>query len=179
MELKQIFTAWKKVFKGWKYVSLAIFIAFTFYSFNTIIGNWEALTSFYSSLGFFRTIKLFFTLLLGFHNTVTFPSFISLIIISVLFGLLFSLIIYKTIEIKTALKGGGIFASVGIFLGALAPGCAACGIGLLSVFGFSVAFLTFLPFDGLELSILSIAILSFSTIKISQKINEGITCKIN
>ncbi len=106
-------------------------------------------------------------LLAGFGNTIKPLSYISIIIISLLFGLLFSLIIYKTKMIKTTFGKTGIFASLGLFIGALAPGCAACGIGLFSFFGLSSAFLIFLPFQGLELSILSIGILAFSIMKIS------------
>jgi len=178
LKLKKTFEVWKKVLRSWKYASLFIILTFVFYSFNAIIGNWKTLTSFYSSTGFFGTTKLFFTLLIGFHNTVLTSSFISLIFVSILFGLLFSLIVYRTFEIKSTLKGGGLFASLGIFIGALAPGCAACGIGLLSLFGISAAFLSVLPLGGLELSFLSIGILSFSIIKITRKINDGNICKI-
>ena len=57
------------------------------------------------------------------------------------------------------------------------PGCAACGIGLLSLFGISAASLTFLPFKGLEFSILSIIILSVLIFEITKNISNGIVCK--
>jgi len=179
MNLSVITTIWKRVFRNWKYVVLTVFIAISFYSVNAIISNWKTLTSLYSSLNFLGTFKLFLILLVGFGNTIKLHSYISLIIISVLFGLLFSLITYKTITIKATTGKTGVFASLGIFIGALAPGCAACGVGLLSLFGLSAAFITFLPFDGLELSILSIGILSFSTFKISEGIHKGNVCEVN
>lgn len=168
----------KKVFRNWKYIILTTFIAFSFYSINAIISNWKTLPSIYSAIGLFGTVKFFLILLWGFGTTIKLHSYISLIIISILFGLLFSLITYKTIMIKTTTGKVGIFASVGIFIGALAPGCAACGVGILSLFGLSAAFITFLPFDGLELSILSMGILSFSVYKISEGIHKGNVCKI-
>ena len=178
MELKNIFNAWKEVFSNWKYVVLTFFIALSFYSLNVAIGNWKIIPAFYSSTGLLETIKFFLILLWGFWSTVKFHSYVSLIIISILFGLLFSLISYRTSTLKTKNRKIGVFASIGIFIGILAPGCAACGVGLLSLFGISAAFLTFLPFEGLELSILSIGILSFSVLKISESIEKGDVCSI-
>jgi len=179
MNLTEITIVWKKVFRNWKYVVLTVFIAFSFYSINAIISNWKTLPAIYSSIGFFGTIEIFLILLWGFGSTIKLHSYVSLILVSILFGLLFSLIAYKTTRIKTTTGKVGVFASVGIFIGALAPGCAACGVGLLSLFGLSAAFITLLPFDGLELSILSIGILSFSVFKISEGIHKGNACKIN
>jgi hypothetical protein len=148
-------------------VVLAVFVALLFYSLNVFINNWTTFFSFYSALGFFGTGKLFFTLLFGFGNTIRLSSYLSLLVTSVFFGLLFSLVVYKVNILKVALGSAGIFASLGIFLGALVPGCVACGVGLLSLLGLSAAFLTFLPLQGLELSILSIFILSFAILKTS------------
>jgi hypothetical protein len=179
MDFKNIFKVWGKVFKNWRYIILTFFVAFSFYSLNAIIGNWKVLISTYPSLGFLGVAKLFFIFLIGFGKTVKLHSYISLIIISVFFGLLFSLVTYKTVKIRTTTGKVGLLTSIGIFIGILAPGCAACGVGLLSVFGISAAFLTFLPYEGLELSILSIGILSFSVFKISESIGKGESCKVN
>ncbi len=174
MDFKSILSTWKIIFRSWKYAVLAVFVALLFYSLNVFINNWKTFFSFYPNLGFFGTGKLFFTLLLGFGNTIRLSSYVSLIAISSLFGLLFTLIAYKINILKVALGSGGIFASLGIFLGALVPGCIACGVGLLSLFGLSAAFLAFLPFQGLELSVLSIFILSFAILKTSDDM-----CKCN
>ena len=112
---------------------------------------------------------MFFTLFFGFKETILFHSFISLIVISVLFGLLFSLFAYKiAIGQKSDGKEIGLFGGIGIFLAALAPGCAACGVGLASVLGIGVGILSFLPYDGFELSLVSIGILSFSIVNITK-----------
>jgi len=179
MKMKDMPKVWKKVFSNKRYIVLTVLVAFLFYSFNVVINNWDAIPSFYNTLGLFGTIKLFFTLLWGFGGTVKLHSYVSLLIISVLFGLLFGLMAYKTSMIKTENSKVGLFASAGIFIGALAPGCAACGVGILSLVGLSAAFLNFLPFEGLELSILSVALLSFSVFKISENIHRGNVCKIN
>tara|TARA_Y100000310_G_scaffold77162_1_gene73716 strand:+ start:3042 stop:3581 length:540 start_codon:yes stop_codon:yes gene_type:complete len=179
MDLRELFSVWKKVFSNWKYVALTIMITLVFYSLNVLIVSYNSLISFYKQSGFLKSINLFLNFLIGFKSTVLLYSFISLILISVLFGLLFSLIAYKTKIIKSISGKTGFFVTTGIFLGVLAPGCAACGVGLLSLFGISAAALEFLPYDGLELSILSIIILLGLIFKITLDISEGIKCKIN
>jgi len=88
----------------------------------------------------------------------------------------FSLIMYKVRVVKeTGGRRLGFFASVGLFIGVLAPGCAACGIGLLSLLGLSAAFLTFLPYDGLELSIFAVGIMAIVIFKMSDNLT---ICKI-
>lgn len=88
--------------------------------------------------------------------------------------MLFSLLFYKARSLKGEKKGFGIISSIGFFLGAFAPGCAACGIGLASLLGVSAATLSFLPFGGLELSIIAILIIGFAIYKVSDN-----SCKIN
>lgn len=175
MELKNIFNAWKNVFSSWKYITILIFTAIIFYSLNVLISSWQNMKTIYPSLGFFNTVKFFFVSWLGFSSTVIFHSFVSLIIISILFGMLISLIFYRLRFNISGNKKVGLFGGIGIFLGALAPGCVACGIGLASVLGIGAGFLAFLPYEGLELSILSICLLGFAILKIS---NEMYKCEI-
>jgi|TARA_Y100000296_G_C5041808_1_gene190268 hypothetical protein len=179
MSEKNLFSVWKKVFGNWKYVALSIIITLIFYSFKVLISSYDSLISFYGKLGLLESIKLLFSFFIGFKETTLTSSFISLIFITILFGILFSLIIYKTKMIKSVSGKTGIFTTTGIFLGVLAPSCATCGIGLLSLFGISAAALSFLPYDGLELSILAIGILSFSTFEITKDIKKGILCEVD
>ena len=176
--VKEFFSVWKKVFSYWKYLALTIIIALVFYSLNVFIASYNSLISLYSQLGFLGSIKLFLNFLIGFKSTTFLSVFISLIVLSIFLGLLFSLIAYKTKMIKSVSRKTGFFATTGIFLGVLAPGCAACGIGLLSLFGISAATLTFLPYNGLELSALSSVILFILVFKITKDINKGISCEI-
>ena len=178
MKAKELFSVWKKVFSNWKYITLAVIIALIFYSFNVFIANFSSLISFYQ-LGFFGSIKLFFAFFVGFRSTTFLNVFITLIILSIFLGILFSLIAYKTKMIKSLSKKTGAFTTAGIFLGIIAPGCAACGVGLLSVFGIGAATLAFLPFDGLELSALASVILLVLIFKITKDINKEIICKID
>ncbi len=169
MEWKDIFSTWKKVFTNWKCLAVTIIIALSFYSANVFVSSWSSLKGFYSTLGFFQTIKFFFILFAGFKETIMFHSFVSLIAISILFGMLFSLVGYK-VSIGKGSDGKkiGLFGGIGLFLAAFAPGCAACGVGLASVFGIGAGALSFLPYGGFELSIASIGILGFTIITVTK-----------
>ena len=164
---------WKRIFSNLKYSLSVIIIAILFYAINVLIANYRTIINFYSSLGFLGTIKLFITLSINFYSAILLSSYISLIIISLLLGMLFSLIFYKISILKKTSTKSGVLASLGIFLGALAPGCAACGIGLASMLGLSTVFLAFLPLKGLELSLLAIVILIIAIFKTSSD-----SCKI-
>ena len=179
MKTKGFFSVWKKVFSNWKYITLTISVALIFYSLNIFISDYKSIISFYSKVGFFASIKLFFAFFVGFRSTTFLSVFITLIILSILLGILFSLITYKTKMIKSMSGKTRVFTTAGIFLGIVAPGCAACGVGLLSIFGIGAATLVFLPFDGLELSALASVILLVLVFKITKDINKEIICKID
>mgnify|MGYP001594731768 FL=1 len=144
--IKELFSVWIEVFSNWKYSFLMIVIGLFFYSLNVLIANFSLLVYFYRKNDFIESVKFISGLFLGFKETILFSSFISLIFISILLGILFSLITYRTIMIKNVSGKIGILGATGIFLGVLAPGCAACGIGILSALGIGTAFLTFIPF---------------------------------
>ena len=167
------FNFWKRVFGNWRYSVIAFVIAILFYALNVLIANFNSLIDFYPSFGFFGSIKFFLVLMIGFINVIKWYSFISLIIISFFIGILFSLIFYRINIIKSVGRNGNFIGLIGIIIGAVAPGCAACGIGLASSLGLSVVFLNLLPLKGFEFSILSILILAFALYKVS---NES--CKI-
>ncbi len=175
MKSKEIFNTWRNVFGNLKYVLITFIVAILFYSLNVLISSWQNLRNLYPIFGFLGTINFFFISWLGFKSTIILHSFISLIIISLLFGMLISLILFKSRFEITGNKKVGLFGGIGIFLGALAPGCVACGVGLASLLGLGAGALAFLPFEGLELSAISIGILSFVILKIS---NNMYKCNI-
>ena len=154
---------------------MSVFAALLFYALNVLIANWNTLVNFYPNFGFLGSINFFITLMISFGAIIKTHSYVSLLIISVLIGMLFSLIFYKTYVVKiNGNKKLGFFAGIGLFLSALAPGCAACGIGLASALGLSAAVLTIFPFEGLEISILAIGILIYAIYKVSNS-----SCKVN
>ena len=176
MEWESMFGIWKKVFTNWNYLIFTTIIALALYSVNVMASSWSSLIGLYSTFGFFGTIKFFFILFFGFKEMIMFHSFVSLIIISILFGVLFSLVRYK-ISIGQGIDGKkiGLFGGVGLFLAAFAPGCVACGIGLASILGIGAGALSFLPYGGFELSIASIGILSFIILNVTKNMY---VCKI-
>jgi len=178
MNFKEETRVWKKVFGEGKYIFLSFLVIILFFSFNALVRNFKFVHSFYSSFGFISSLKITYSLIIGFKSTLELHSFVSLVIISFLFGALFSLILYKTNTVKKGSGKTGVLASIGIFLGVLAPGCAACGLGFLPLLGISAGVINFFPFDGLEISILSIAILVYSSHKISEEIHAGNVCKL-
>lgn len=87
-----------------------------------------------------------------------------LVAVAVLTGVDVALAVYHFRERDLELARGGVGA-VGVALGTLGAGCAACGsallLGLLSLVGVSVS-LVWLPLDGLEFAVLSIVALTLS-----------------
>tara|TARA_Y100000310_G_C20694141_1_gene824276 strand:+ start:2418 stop:2981 length:564 start_codon:yes stop_codon:yes gene_type:complete len=177
--LESVFSVWKKIFSRPRYLILGVIVAFLFYEFNVLINGWQTLSSFYGTLGFFGILKLFMKMSIGFGETISTFSFVSLLIISAMFGMLFSILAFKVVSRGS--KGNkkvGFLAGIGVFLGALVPGCAACGIGLASLLGLGAGVLTFLPYDGLEISLFAIAILGFVIVKVSKDVRECSVCQV-
>jgi len=176
MKIKEAFSAIKKVFSNWRYILALLVISSVFYWIYLFLMNYGQVSLIYQSYGLFRAVFIA-PFLKGF---VPREMIIGITIISLLLGILFSLIIYKSKMIKSVSGKTGILASVGIFLGVIAPaGCSAsCGIGLLSVVGISTAAINFLPLKGMEVVILSAGILSLSIYKVSKDINRGILCEV-
>jgi hypothetical protein len=177
--LESVFSVWKKIFSRPKYLILGLLVAFLFYEFNVLINGWRTLSSFYGALGFWGTGKLLFNLSLGFGETITSWSYFSLLIISAMFGFLFAILGFKVISRGSmGNKKVGFLAGIGVFLGALVPGCAACGIGLASLLGLGAGILTFLPYDGLEISLVAIGLLGFVIVKVSKDVRECNVCRV-
>ena len=166
-----------KVFKNKNYILITLLVAILFYSLNAIISGFPEIISFYSSYSFLNALKLTFLNILGFRYKILSSSLVSLTIISVLFGILISLLTYKTKNVKKYSNSKlGPLATAGIFLGVIAPGCASCGIGIASVLGLG-AFLTFLPYKGIELSVLSIILLLIANYRLSKDLLNNNSCK--
>jgi len=171
--MKETFVNIKKVYSNWKYLVLAIGVGIGFYIFNSLLTNISFLSNTFSNQGLMGTIKFYAIIASGYHHTILMTSFISLVLISILVGVLFTLILYKQITFK---KGNmGVMSVLGLSLGAIAPGCAACGLGLASALGFGAVLATVLPYDGLEISFLAIGLLGYSILKTSKNLNS---CKI-
>lgn len=156
MAMRSIETVFSKV----NYVLLAILVAVIFYLLQAIIVNFSNIINITGNYDIMTTLNLIGIILVAFWGTVEFSSFISIAVISLLTGTLVSLLVYRIKHLEFAGKKHGLLGSIGIFLGMFVPGCAACGIGLISLVGLGTAVAS-LPFQGLELSILVILILVY------------------
>ena len=176
--MKDIWRIFKIVFSEKKYFFITLSVAFLFYLLNVLITNFRNVINLYSSFGFFDGTSFFVKIFFGFWKSVEGHSFLSLVVISIFLGILVSLIFYKVnLKIKGN-RGLGFFGTFGIVLGALIPGCAACGIGLVSLLGLGGIVTTFLPYKGLELSFLAIALLGYAIYKSSKDLINCEECKI-
>jgi len=152
-KLRELRFVWKNVFSKQKYIALSIIVSILFFLANAIIvqlslGNFKLKEAIYSPLTLY-----YFTTTLSFYSTIT---------ISLLTGVLLSLIVFKAKNMDSSnLTKANLISSIGVFLGALVPGCAACGVGIISFLGLTSA-LFYLPFKGTEISIAAILIILFA-----------------
>jgi hypothetical protein len=172
--LNNLFLAYKQK----RYYLITLLIAAVFYSFTALLNNTRAIWFGLTNQGIFPTIKLTFLLIINYAKTITTISAATLTIISLLLGVLFALIIFKHIFFNNpdTKKKAGILATIGAVLGALAPGCAFCGVGIFYALGFGSAFITLLPLQGIEFSLVSIIILLVSIYLLAKNLTY---CKIH
>lgn len=163
------------MFGRWQYSLTAIIVAIVFYSLNVVTSYWKVFTQFTEDKSFLGVVKLFFYLFLGKGPMFHLDKFLSLILISVLFGILFALVSYKVKMNMGVQKRMGVVGGISVFIAALIPGCAACGVGLISTLGIGAGFLSLLPFGGMSLGIIGIGILVYSIIKMTK---DMYTCKL-
>ena len=105
------------------------------------------------------------------RNAVFFVAF------SLLMSLAITLHIYKFNESKKFSVGKENIGFLGGFFGLFTSGCAVCYPLILTALGIPTA-LALLPFGGLELQLLSIALLFLSIYFVSRSIIKGNLCKI-
>jgi len=170
MKFRERLSNFGKIFHNVNYIMFALLIGLIFFSLNVLISSFISLYDFYTDFGLLGSIKFFFNLLFGYNNTISQYSFFSLIIISLLIGLFFSMILYKY-KINNSVKVGTL-SGLAIFFAMLVPGCAACGIGLVSALGLSAAVLSLLPFKGLEISLISIFLLILAIFNLSGNLSS-------
>ena len=159
------------VFSKVKYALMIFIFGFLFYFLNFLITAFSNIMSFYKAQGLEGLVLFTFNLFVSFKGSILLSSFVSMVVLSILTGLLFSLVIYKVSLRKKISSNTSILGGIGMFLGIFAPGCAACGLGLVAFFGLATSFAT-LPLKGLEISIVAIIILVVSIFKFSSTLND-------
>ncbi len=178
--MNKVWVAVKIVFSRSGYVLLAVVLLFAALALAAWLPNWRLLFQFVSSAGVPASFKLVWALLWGLSSSTSTFSLISTILVSVLFGLSGSMIVYL-IRRDSKLSRAPLTAGLaGVAGGVLGVGCAACGSFILSsILASSAAAgaLAVLPLEGGEFSILSIVLLVLSLILVSKKISAPLICK--
>ena len=104
-----------------------------------------------------------------------YATFLLILILSLLFGVYFSLIIFK-FSLSMSMGKQGFAGIIGSLVGAFGVGCPTCGAFLFALIGAPLA-LMYLPFNGIELQILGILILILSLFFVTKSLNGK--CRIN
>ena len=128
----------------------------------TVSNNFSLLSSYLIDLNFRVLSSLIVNLAIGYPSTVHLPNLAITLVTSILIGVNIVLLI-QNLSLSGA--SGGFSGSI---LGLMLSGCAACTTGALSLAGFSIG-ISFLPLDGLEFGMLSVLLLTFSALWISEK----------
>lgn len=98
------------------------------------------------------------------------------LIISALFGIYISLFVFRRDLIKDSKNVKPIISGVGgSVAGVIAAACPSCGAPLLAFFGAPLALMA-LPFQGLEIKVLSILLLLLSVYLLSESIEKKLKC---
>lgn len=105
-------------------------------------------------------LKILTSLLLSMWSSMTGVGFVLLILTAILTGLNISLLTKKLKDLK---KQGSLKLAVGgsTIIAIVSSGCASCGLPVLALLGLSGS-VAYLPLRGMELSYISVIILSWS-----------------
>lgn len=117
------------------------------------------------------------TALLGGMWTAMTPFALALlVVVAVLTGLNMALVVRRLRQLRSS---GSLSFAVGgsSFVGIVGSGCASCGLPVLALLGLGGA-AAYLPFQGAELSVLAIGLLSFSLYLLLSDTSKGEACVI-
>lgn len=157
--LNKVKEAFLEVYAERAYFVFSILFGLLVFSLNALLSNYKLIISQFS-------LKLIFKLIIGAHNNMAAVSFLFLIIISFLSGIVFSLSLFlfkRQISYSAGVGLTGVVSSI------LAPACSSCALGLAGILGIS-GVLSLLPFKGLELGFFGIILLGVSLVYLSNKI---------
>lgn len=150
-------------------VTFGIIAAVFSYSLLALMANISLIFSRILPPEFSELYSLTTALILNYPGSVESYALTITVLTSLLIGLNTALLV-QTVSFE------GLAAAPGAFLGMTLSGCAACTTGAISLAGASIG-LSFLPYGGLEASILGIGLLIFSALYISEKDRQKI-CEI-
>lgn len=147
-----------------------LYIAIVVYSINSRL----VLGTVFDASPITYKFALFLSLLPGIYTAMSLLDFYLLLFTSLLVGFNFVLLFLTIKNLKQSSNVSFIVGGASV-LSIAAAGCTSCGLSMLSILGFSAA-LAILPFDGLTVHLLSIALLVFSTFYMLKKLRA--VCKI-
>lgn len=98
------------------------------------------------------------------------------LIISALFGIYVTLFVFRRDLIKDNKNAKAVISGLGgSIAGVIAAACPSCGAPILAFFGAPLTLMA-LPFQGLEIKVLSILLLSLSVYLLAESIEKKIKC---
>lgn len=115
-------------------------------------------------------------LLAGMWTAMSKLSLMFLVVVGVLTGANLTLVVQRVQAIRASGKMSFVVGGSSL-LGIVGSGCASCGLPILAFLGLSGA-IFYLPFQGLELSVLAIVLLSFSLYTLIQQRVEQAVCDV-
>lgn len=151
--------------------------ALAYTALSVILLNFRLLTSLLPApFPFLAKLSIFFSLFLGLWTSLSMLDFLLVIINSLLVGATIVLLAKTIYQIGHSKKmklsiGGATLISL------ISTGCASCGLSILSFVGLSAS-LSFLPFHGMEIHILSTLVLLFSLIYMLRQLYNAKYCLI-
>jgi hypothetical protein len=170
------------ILKSRTYLLLTLGIALLLLIVMIWLPNFSFITSFItnSDITLLSKVKFLWGSLGAFSTNFSLYSQITSVIIVLLAGINVSLLVHY-FRNRMALQKAAGTSIVGVIAGFLGIGCSACGsILLTTIFGIgaTAAFFGYFPYNGAEISIVSILLLVGSILYVAHSISKPVTCKI-
>lgn len=170
------------IFKQPKYLVLSISISISVFSFSIWLPNISLITNVFElPVGFGEKINFLFSLYGSIGTNFTTMSALTVVLISVLFGIQVSVLIvyYQKVKSVIRLKNLSLVGILGLVSGFFGIGCTACGAilatSILSAFG-AAGLLSYLPFGGGEFGFIGVLLLAGSILILLRKIRQPLVC---
>lgn len=168
------------VFREKRYWFLTSVVAFLTIAFVVLLPNFKLIKQIFIESGAGAGLVLMGNLLASIGDNLTLFSILITVLLGIMLGVNISLLIYKLRTLRKGNSKTDALGGVGFFVGLLGVGCAACGTALIAAllpFGIG-SLLLFLPFGGLELQILALLLLGFSSMRLLKEISSPAVCEI-
>ena len=158
-----------------QFLASTIFISFLFYSGYALARNSSILRQYATSGDIILALNLIPGLISDFGNTVNTEGLLFASTIAILVGLNLTVAIFRLSELSEIdRKSAGSIG--GLLVAFLAPACSACAAGVVGAAGSTTLF-ALLPFGGLEIRVIAVALLIGSAYYTANQIGRK-ACKL-